>query len=206
VKKYGKLLIALSILLVLTIAFFWFRNRGQASTQGTYQTVVAQSGSLMATIGATGTVHSNQSVTLTWQTSGTIEDIQVAIGEKVLKGNTLASLLPDSLPQNVILAQADLVNAQRALDKVINSTTAQAQAQLTLANAQKTYDDAKWTRQNLETGRNNVDAAANAEAQYIIANKTLENAQAAYDRVESLADDNPIKAQLIAHFMQHNKP
>jgi len=194
-KKYGKLIIVLSILLVLTIAFFWFRNRGQASAQSSFQTVEAQVGSLMATIGATGTVRSNQSATLNWQTSGTIGDIQVALGENVLKGSTLASLLPDTLPQNVILAQADLVNAQRALETANNSTTTQSQAQLALANAQRSYDDAKWTRQNLESGRNNVDAAANAEAQYIIANKSLENAQSAYDRVESLADDNPIKAQ-----------
>ena len=194
-KKYGKLIIGISLLIVLIIAFFWLRNQGQASAQSSYQTVEAQKGSLMATIGATGTVRSNQSATLTWQTSGTIGEILVAAGENVIKGDTLASLLPDTLPQNVILAQPDLVNAQKALETANNSTTAQAQAQLTLANAQKTYDDAKWTRQNLESGRNNVDAAANAEAQYIIANKSLENAQAAYDRVKNLADDNPIKAQ-----------
>ena len=194
-KKYGKLLIVLSIVIILTIAFFWFQNRGQAASQSGYQTVEAQQGSLKATIGATGTVRSNQSALLTWQTSGTIGDIQAVLGENIIKGSTLASLLPDSLPQNVIMAQADLVNAKRALETAINSTTAQAQSQLALANAQRTYDDAKWTRQNLETGRNNIDAAANAEAQYIIASKSLETAQAAYDRLVSLADDNPIKAQ-----------
>ncbi|MFH2039395.1 MAG: efflux RND transporter periplasmic adaptor subunit [Chloroflexota bacterium] len=194
-KKYGKLLIVLVILLVLTIAFFWIQNRKQASSQDGYQTVEAQVGSLKATIGATGTVRANQSAVLSWQTSGTIGDIQVVLGDNVTKGSTLASLLSDSLPQNVILAQADVVNAKRALESLLNSTTAQAQAQLALANAQGAYDDAKWTRQNLETGRNNIDAAANAEAQYIIAVKSLETAQAAYDRLESLADDNPIKAQ-----------
>ncbi len=194
-KKFGKLLIVLSILLVLTIAFFWFQNQRQVSSQSGYQTVEAQEGSLKATIGATGTVRSNQSAILTWQTSGTIGDIQVVLGEQITKGSTLASLLPGSLPQNVILAQADLVIAKRALETVTNSITTQAQAQLALANAQRTYDDAKWTRQNLETGRDNIDAAANAEAQYIIASKSLETAQAAYDRVASLADDNPIKAQ-----------
>ena len=194
-KKFGKLLIVLSILLVLTIAFFWFQNQRQVSSQSGYQTVEAHEGSLKATIGATGTVRSNQSAILTWQTSGTIGDIQVVLGEQITKGSTLASLLPGSLPQNVILAQADLVIAKRALETVTNSITTQAQAQLALANAQRTYDDAKWTRQNLETGRDNIDAAANAEAQYIIASKSLETAQAAYDRVASLADDNPIKAQ-----------
>src|SRR3989339_705117 len=104
-KKYGKLILILGIAIVLVIAFFWLRTRGQASEQNPFQTVKAERGSLMATIGATGTVRSNQSATLTWQTSGTVGEIQVALGEIVLKGSTLASILPDSLPQNVILAQ-----------------------------------------------------------------------------------------------------
>jgi HlyD family secretion protein len=194
-KKYGKLIIGIVIFIALLVVFIWIRDRGQTSALSTYQTVEAKNGSLMATIGATGIVRSNQSAILSWQTSGTIGDIQIDLGENVKKGFTLASLLPDSVPQNVILAQSDLVNAQKALFNAQESTTAQAQAQLTLANAQRAYDDAKWTRQNLEAGRNNVDAAANAEAQYIIANKSLESAQAAYDKLASLADDNPIKAQ-----------
>lgn len=194
-KKYGKLILVLGIVFVLVIAFIWLRANGQASAQNPFQTVKAERGSLMATIGATGIVRSNQSATLTWQTSGTVGDIQAALGEIVLKGSTLASILPDSLPQNIILAQADMVSAERALETARNSKTAQAQAQLTLANAQKTYDDANYSRQSLETGRNNKDAAANAEAQYIIANNNLESAQAAYDRLANLADDNPNKAQ-----------
>jgi HlyD family secretion protein len=194
-KKYGKLILVISIVIILAIAFIWLRASGQASAQNSFQTVKAERGSLMATIGATGIVRSNQSATLTWQTSGTVGDIQAALGEIVLKGSTLASILPDSLPQNIILAQADMVSAKRALETARNSKTAQAQAQLTFANAQKTYDDANYSRQSLETGRNNKDAAANAEAQYIIANNNLESAQAAYDSLANLADDNPNKAQ-----------
>ena len=194
-KKSGKIIIGIFLLIIVTFAIYWIRNRQQGSNQDTFQTVVAQRGSLLATIGATGTVRSNQSARLTWQTSGTIGDIFVNLGEEVSKGETLASLLPDTLPQTVILAQADLVSAKRDLDNLLNSTTNKAQTQLALANAQKAYEDAKWTRQNLDTGRNNQEAAANAEAQYIIANNALENAQAAYDRLSNLADSDPIKAQ-----------
>jgi multidrug efflux pump subunit AcrA (membrane-fusion protein) len=194
-KKYVKIILGVSVIIVVAIAFVWLRNQNQTTAANQYQTVKAERGSLMATIGGTGIVRSNQSATLTWITSGTVGSIFVKIGDKITKGDVLASISSDSLPQNVILAQADLVNNLRALENVKNSKTTQAQAQLALANAQKAYEDAKYTRANLVAGRDNKDAAANAEAQYIIAKKNLEGAQANYDRLASLPDDDPNKAQ-----------
>jgi len=71
---------------------------------------------LTATIGATGTVHSNQSADLYWKTSGTVEEVYVKVGDQASAGDVLARVSQASLPQAVILAQADLVNAQKALD------------------------------------------------------------------------------------------
>jgi HlyD family secretion protein len=194
-KKYGRIIIAIIVVVILITTFIWWRSQSQANVTNQYQTVKAGRGSLMATIGATGIVHTNQMATLTWQTSGSVGDIRVKIGEIVSKNGVLASISSDSLPQNVILAQADLVSAERALDKVKNSKTSQAQAQLNLVTAQKSYDDAKNSSLNLVAGRDNKDAAANAEAQYTIAKSNLEAAQANYDRLVSLPDDNPSKAQ-----------
>lgn len=85
------------------------------------QTEKARMGSLEATIGATGTVRSNQSTLLSWQTTGIVEDVNVALGQSVGAGDVLASIRQSSLPQNIILAQADLVNAQKALDELVES-------------------------------------------------------------------------------------
>ncbi len=68
-------------------------------------------------------------------------------------GQTLAELAETSLPQNVILAKAELVNAQRTLDNLMNSNANQAQAQLNLANAQQAYNNALWNRQISNTTR-----------------------------------------------------
>jgi HlyD family secretion protein len=193
-KKYGKLILGMGIFLIMVVVFFYLRNRNQVTTTDQFQTVKAVRGSLMATIGATGIVRSNQSAVLNWQTSGTVGEINVKLGEFSRKGDTLASILPTSLPQNVILARADLINARKALDTVMISNTSRAQAQLALSNAKKAFADASYTRQALEIGRNNKDAAANAEAQYVIASKNLEAAQASYDRLASLPDDNTSKA------------
>src|SRR5664280_1484603 len=67
------------------------RNSGTATTQ--YQTVKAEKGTLTATIGATGTVRSNQSAVLTWQNTGTIGMVNVKPGDQIKTGGVLASLL-----------------------------------------------------------------------------------------------------------------
>lgn len=194
-RKYIKIIISFGVLSSLILVFFWVRGRNLSSTQDQYQIVTASRGSLIATIGATGIVHSNQTSMLSWQTSGIVGEIQVSINDTIKSGDILAYISPESLPQNVILAQADLVSAERALGNLLSSNTAQAQAQLAVVNAQKTLEDANSYLSGIKSNRNNPDAAANAEAQYIIAKKNLENAQAAYDRLDSLAEDNPTKAQ-----------
>jgi HlyD family secretion protein len=54
----------------------------------------------------------------------------------------MALLAKTSLPQSVIMAEADLVDAQKALDDLLNSTTAQAQSVVALREAQEAYDKA----------------------------------------------------------------
>jgi HlyD family secretion protein len=106
------------------------------------QTLALEEGTLAATIGATGTVRANQSANLGWQTSGTIEEVNILLGDEVTKDQELAGLSQTSLAQNVILAQADLVNAEKALDDLLNSQVQQAQALQAVEKAQQTLDDA----------------------------------------------------------------
>ena len=108
------------------------------------QTVKVTRGELVAIIGATGTVRANQSAVLVWQTSGRVGTIHVKTGEKVAGETILAELIESSLPQNIILAQADLVEAQRALDNLLDSNLSQARAQLSLAIAKDAYERAVW--------------------------------------------------------------
>ncbi|HZM20153.1 MAG TPA: efflux RND transporter periplasmic adaptor subunit, partial [Anaerolineales bacterium] len=61
----------------------------------------------------------------------------------------LASLLKTSLPQSVIMAEADLVDAQKALDDLLTSDTSRAEAVITLRDAQEAYDRAANWRKEL---------------------------------------------------------
>ncbi len=119
-----KVLITLvSILVLAAIAYAGYRiiqNRRQASTISSLQTVTVQRGDLTATVGATGTVRPEQSASLLWQTSGIVDNVYPEVGQVISAGETLATLAASSLPQNVILAQSDLITARNALNALTN--------------------------------------------------------------------------------------
>jgi HlyD family secretion protein len=140
--------IILVLLVVGVSAFFVVRSRNATAAESQYQTATIERGNLTATIGATGTVRAKQSAVLIWQAAGTVETTHVKVGDVVKSDDVLASLLSTSLPQNVILAEADLATAQKELDELLSSNTAEAEAVITLRDAQAAFTKAEnWNRQ-----------------------------------------------------------
>jgi HlyD family secretion protein len=193
-KKITWIIIVAVAIIAAVIGVYYFMGRNQAATASQLQTVVAARGELTATIGATGTVRSNQSAVLTWQTSGSVETVHVKIGDRVNAGDVLATLSETSLPQSGILAKSDLVNAQKALDNLLDSKLQQAQAQLDLANAQKDYDAAVMSRNNVRAHAN-PSLIENYRSSYVLAQDKLDNAKEYYDTFANAAEDDLRKAQ-----------
>lgn len=136
-KNNKKIVIPLGILAVAAIVFLALRGGGSTTTQ--YQTAKAEKGELVATVGATGTVRARQSVTLVWQTSGSVDEVNVSVGDLVTAEAVLAHLSPTSVAQNIILAEADILNAQKALEDLMASDTVRAQAWIALRATQDEY-------------------------------------------------------------------
>jgi len=182
-----KFTITILILVALgIIGYFGFRaiqTRRQANTLSTLQTVTASLGNLTSTIGATGTVRSDQTALLTWETTGNVEQVFVQVGQAITEGQTLASLAQSSLPQNIILAQSDLITARNAVTQLTNpdlstitnsekvlaaAHTSYQQTQTNLSNAIITnqnandltlYNDWFTTKSSLDAARNNLPLA-----------------------------------------------
>ena len=216
--KNKKITIPLGILLVAAIAYFATRGGGDTQTQ--FQTKPLEKGELIATVGATGTVRARQSVTLVWQTSGSVDEVNVSVGDLVAAEAVLASLSPTSVAQNIILAEADIVNAQKALDELVASDTVRAQAWIALRATQDDYDTAKDLYDAMISGDyeydrivyttirgmrvptvetvtvEEVDAEtlADAKADMDLKKAKLDDAQRAYDRVK----DGPNPADIAA--------
>ena len=151
------------------------RNNSTATTQ--YQTVKAEKGTLTATIGATGTVRSNQSAVLTWQNTGTVGIIKVKPGDQIKIGDILGSLRLAALAQSTL--ESNLVNAQENLAEM-TSPEAIANAKLAITTAQKQVIDAQTTQLNTQYWQNKA-LQQNYYANYVIAKDQLDKAQTTYD-------------------------
>jgi HlyD family secretion protein len=216
-------IIVVIVVVVLAGGFYIFTQyrARQASASSEYQTVPAERGNLTATIGATGVVHAKQTALLAWQTSGIVRDVNVMVKDQASTGQVLAELEQTSLAQNVILAQADLVNAQKTLDDLLNSNVQKAKASQTVDNAQKALDDARdpelsqaKAQEAIANAQKAVDDAElalrwakspasqslidDAQAQVVIVKDRLDKAKEKYAPYENKPEDNLTRASLLS--------
>jgi HlyD family secretion protein len=193
----------LIIIIALIGGFFGYRAYRASQLQASIsdlQTVEASSGSLTGTVGATGTVRANQTAILTFQTSGTVETVSIEMGDQVVVGEELARLKRTSLPSQVIMAQADLVTAQRALDDLLYSVQASAIAQRALAQAQDALDDANYMLSVRQEGNRASQETLDAtRADLILAERDVEQAQAIFDRLAGRPEEDPTRAIALSN-------
>ena len=216
-RKYKRILFLLLIALIGVSAFLFIR-RTNANTASEFQTAKVERGNLTATIGATGTVRARQTAVLIWQAAGMVDTVDVKVGDNVPANFVMASLAKSSLPQSVILAEADLVDAQKAFNDLLNSTTAQAESVVALRDAQEVYDKAANWREELNgkidikeihykkiygrtvpilkeyRGFASEETIAKADEDLALAKAKVDDAQREFDRLKNGADAVDISA------------
>jgi HlyD family secretion protein len=180
-------LILLAVVLFLVVNTFISR----ANAGSEYQTAPVQRGDLIAIVGATGIVEARQTVDLSWQTSGRVENIFFNTNEKVNKGEILAELADNTLPQSVILAQADLVNSKKELDDLINSTTESSQKYQDLLQVEKELRTATDNRNRWNYSSASWDRIYTARSNFIRLEEELKRIEVEFSAVRDLAVDNP---------------
>jgi HlyD family secretion protein len=221
-KKFLIIIVILAIIIGGVYAWITYsRQKEQEELMGSLQTTDVDFGTLTSTIGATGVVRSNQTAQLGWDTSGTVEDVGVQVGDMVSMDQMLAALSETSLPQSVILAQADLVSTQKALDDLMNTQLQQAQALQAIevaeknledllnpelqqaqalqaiADAQQAVDYYERRVRNLQTSAGKADIDA-AKAQVTLAKDALDKAQEKFDPYANKPETNLTRANFQA--------
>ncbi len=132
--------IVIGVVAAVLLAIVFFNTRGES--EPLFQTTKVERGNLVATVGATGSVRAGQSAVLIWQTTGIVDAVNVDVGQRVKRDDVLASLDKQSLNQSILLAEADLASAKKALEDLLNSDTARAQSLRTLDAAEEAYKKA----------------------------------------------------------------
>jgi HlyD family secretion protein len=190
-----------SAIALLVFVFLLVQAIGSTNNaDGDFQTAVVARGDLVAIVGATGIVEAKQSAELNWETTGRVENVYVSVNDSVEAGDLLAELVDNTLPQSVILAQADLVSAQRALDELINSNTESAVAYTDLLEAEQELKEAeeerdKWNYNNASDIR--VEAA---RAEFLKAEEILKTEELAFEAFAEIDDSDPEKIKAEESF------
>lgn len=172
----------------------------QQGTSTTYQTQAAGLGSITSFVGATGNIRTNQSVTINWQTSGIISKINVTPGQVVQAGTVLAQLDPTSLPQTVLNAQNALATDQQALDNLLNSNVARANAEVALITDEQNLVNAQKAAQSKLFQHASQTTIEVAQANLVMAQNALDNASTIYNKNKARSSTDVQYAAALSQF------
>lgn len=206
------IIIGVVAVILLFVGISLARPKNEATV---FETVPVEYGDLAAYVGATGSVRARQTATLTWQTNGNVSEVNAAIGDRVERGFVLSSLDKATLSQNIILAEADLVNAQKALDDLLESNTALIEAEKAVDKAEENYQKAYNWRMDLNgkvdikefyydqfgelklkeyRGYAGEETIADADRDLALAEAKLEDARRTYERLLKGPDSDEVAA------------
>ena len=166
------ILIAIAAL-VNTGAITQIRQRipGLADTAVTYETAAPAKGNLVLSVTATGPLSAVTSIPLSFSASGTLMAVNVAVGDKVKKGQVLAQIDPINLKIALDSAQSGLTTAKANLAKLQSGAT-ESQKQVSQVAVDNAQTSATATAANLDTTK-------------VTTSKGLDVSQAAVDSAQA---------------------
>ena len=204
-KRKTIIIIAVVAVIIVGCIVVYSIQKSKAAEATELQTVELEKGELIAVVGATGRVRANQSALLNWQTTGTIESICYELDDQVEEGDCLATLERSSLSQTIILAEADLVTAERDLEDLTNSSVAKSQVYQEMVLAQSALDDAEEDLDSKNYDRASPETLDEARANLVIAEDYVTQKEHLYDAVDSRSEDDPIRAEVFAQLASAKK-
>lgn len=144
-EKIKKILRPRYIILTLVVILIGWGIYGYLTKRNTlpYDLTTVKKGDISQEVSVTGRVQPAQSVDLAFERGGKVAKVNVAIGDRVVAGQTLAVLDNNDLAAQLLQAKASLAAQQANLDALkIGTRPEELQiARTTVANAEKTLQD-----------------------------------------------------------------
>ncbi len=159
-----------------------------------------QTGSFQPVVSATGSVVPATWAALSMVTPGSVAEVLVKEGDVVKAGDVLVRLKGGEAARAALKgAELELTSAKQAL-KALNDNVdvARSQAELTLANAAKTLDKAKETRENKDYVVGDQEQVDIARANLVLAEKAVKDAEEVFDQFSARAEDNTDRAAALS--------
>lgn len=177
------------IAIVVILAFLALKSFFQEEEKS-LETAKAEKGTVIQEVSETGQVKKGERINLSFKNSGEIENVFVSKGDKVEKGDMIASLDGEDLEIDLLEAKASLKKSQAELDKLLAGAAEEEIkiAETAVENAEIALEEAK---QNLKDVK--AEAKDDLKAEYEDAVNTLEetylNAYNAKNTVNSIQEN-----------------
>ena len=126
-RKLRRYVIAGVVVIAAAVGAWMTFGGSSTSSAVTYTTVPVTHGGLTVGVTATGTVQPTNEVEISSELSGTVATVDVDFNDRVNKGQTLATLVPDKLLANAALAAATLTSREADVRQA-EATVAEAAA------------------------------------------------------------------------------
>ncbi|HEY4409210.1 MAG TPA: HlyD family efflux transporter periplasmic adaptor subunit [Acidimicrobiia bacterium] len=190
----------------LTLLVGSFKVMGSKPKPPAPTTVTVSRGVVLASVNATGNVSVEDQLALDFLTGGTVTDIAVQEGQRVVAGQTLAQIDDHDARDKLNGAQADYKSAQDKVNQLLEGSTPAEQLQNNVnidaakAGLDKAMDTVNRAEDTLKTGAGTRQNAVDN------ARRTLENAQAtaAQHAKDLQLDIDQIAQRLAEHQSQLN--
>jgi len=198
-KRVVIVIVVVGLIAAGAFALYRARARSSAAALQSLETVTLERGELVAGVGATGTVRANQTALLPWQTTGIVAQVHPSVGEQVSEGQALAELRDTSLPQTVIQAGVELVDARNDLDDLLEpaSELSLSQAEQAITQAEQQVRDLEDRVASLKSTGAQTDIDQARATVVLVANK-LDQARQDYEPYANKSEDNLARATLLS--------
>ena len=157
---------ALAVVLIATGSMAYGAVAGSSSgARSNSRTVPVQVGSVSQTVSATGNLQPASQVNANFQTSGTITEIDVAVGDQVTAGQVLAKLDPSDASSTLLVATLGLNAANAKLWQTAAGSTTTGQGATTGQSATNGSGNGAGASSAVAQAQLNADRTALADAQ-----------------------------------------
>lgn len=198
-KKQSKLTLIVPIILIVMMMTGCSSQKTASAEAGTG--VVTES-TMTDTVESSGSVSAKQLAIITWETSGTVQEVNVVTNDQVADGDTLMKLNSTTAPADVIQAISTLITAQQNFTNAKESNTSLAEAEVALNTAKDAYDQALGYSYTLGKPVGSEDYNAILRLNVIKAQDAFDKAQDNFDGYSEMSDSDSRKIEARATLAQ----
>jgi macrolide-specific efflux system membrane fusion protein len=199
------------VLVIAVTAYFLFFKKDPPAASATRPTVAVQRGEVTASVSSSGTLQSSQTASPQFQTSGTVTQVLVKVGQVVAKGAAIAKVDPSNADRQLVIAQQNQIAAENSVSAA-DETLSDAQDALeaaeeasaspsptpTATNGQQQQQQSQTQTQSQSQGQGQSPqvAVSNAEASLAKAKADKEQADQNVEAAQAAVDATTLKAPI----------